>query len=150
VCFSKGLGAPVGSCLCGTAEFIAAARGVRQSFGGAMRQAGVIAAGALYAVENNVERLAEDHRRARRLAEAVAQIPGMRVGPPDTNIVMVDLEESTADGDAWEKTLAEEGVGVHALGPRRIRAVANLDVDDAGIDRAIDVWARVAGRLRAR
>ena len=150
VCFSKGLGAPVGSCLCGTADFIAKARGVRQSFGGAMRQAGVIAAGALYAVENNVKRLADDHSRARRLAEAIAQIPDMTVDPPDTNIVMVDLEESTRDGDAWEKALAEEGIGVHALGPRRIRAVANLGVDDAGIDRAIDVWAKVAARLRAR
>lgn len=150
VCFSKGLGAPVGSCLCGAADFIAEARGVRQSFGGAMRQVGVIAAAALYAVENNIERLADDHRRAQRLAEAVAQIAEMRVDPPDTNIVMVDLEESTGDGAAWEEALAEEGVGVHALGPRRIRAVANLGVDDAGIDRAIEAWTRVAGRLRAR
>jgi threonine aldolase len=115
-----------------------------------MRQAGIIAAGALYAVENNVERLADDHRRAQRFAEAVGQVPAMRVAPPETNIVMVDLEEGTADGAAWEKALAEEGVGVHALGPRRVRAVANLGVDDAGIDRAIEVWAKVAGRLRAR
>jgi threonine aldolase len=150
VCFSKGLGAPVGSCLCGPASFIAKARGVRQSFGGGMRQAGVIAAAALYAVEHNVARLADDHRRARRLAEGIGQIAGMRVDPPDTNIVMVDLEESTDDGPAWEKALAEEGVGVHALGPRRVRAVANLDVDDAGIERAVEAWAKVAGRLRAR
>ncbi|UCH77561.1 MAG: aminotransferase class I/II-fold pyridoxal phosphate-dependent enzyme [Candidatus Coatesbacteria bacterium] len=149
VCFSKGLGAPVGSCLCGPADFIAAARGVRQSFGGAMRQVGIIAAAALYAVENNVERLAEDHHRARRLAEGIGQIAGMDVEPPDTNVVMVDVEEGAGDGASWERTLAEEGVGVHALGPQRIRAVTNLDVDDAGIERAVAVWEKVAGRLRA-
>jgi threonine aldolase len=150
VCFSKGLGAPVGSCLCGTRDFIEEAIMVRRSFGGAMRQAGILAAAALYAVEHNVERLADDHRRAQRLAEGVGQITGVRVEPPDTNIVMVDLEEGAGGGPAWEKALAEEGVGAHALDPRRIRAVANLDVDDAGIERAVEVWADVAARLRER
>jgi threonine aldolase len=150
VCFSKGLGAPVGSCLCGRADFVAEAVEVRRSFGGAMRQVGIIAAGALYAVEHNVDRLADDHRRAQRLAEEVGQIAGMRVDLPDTNVVMVDVEEGAGDGASWEKTLAGEGVGVHALGPQRIRAVTNLDVDDAGIERAVEAWARVAERLRAR
>jgi threonine aldolase len=150
VCFSKGLGAPVGSCLCGTRDFIEEAIMVRRSFGGAMRQAGVLAAAALYAVERNVERLADDHRRAQNLAGGVGQIAGMRVDPPDTNIVMVGLEEGTGGGPPWEKALAEEGVGVHALDPNRIRAVTNLDVDDAGIDRAVEAWARVSGRLRER
>ncbi len=148
VCFSKGLGAPVGSCLCGTRDFVEEAIMVRRSFGGAMRQAGILAAAALYAVDRNVERLADDHRRARRLAEGVAQIAGMRVEPPDTNIVMVSLEEGAGEGPAWEKALAKEGVGVHALDPRRMRAVTNLDVDDAGIEWAVEAWTSVAGRLR--
>src|SRR5207244_3577869 len=100
VCFSKGLGAPVGSALVGPRDLIARARRVRKLFGGGMRQAGVLAAAALHALENHVERLAEDHRHARVLAQAVADTPGLRLDPPevDTNLVwfLVDSELGTA------------------------------------------------------
>src|SRR5206468_11896101 len=100
VCFSKGLGAPIGSALCGPRDFITRARRVRKLFGGGMRQAGVAAAGALFALENHVERLAEDHRNARVIAQAVAQTPGLRLVPPEveTNLIFfhVDPELGTA------------------------------------------------------
>lgn len=137
VCFSKGLGAPVGSCMCAARDLIEEAIMVRRSFGGAMRQAGVLAAAALYAVENNVERLADDHRRARRLAEGIADIPGLTVVPPQTNIVMVDVADDAVAAPTLVDLLQEDGVLVHALGPRRIRAVTHLDLDDADIERTL-------------
>jgi threonine aldolase len=146
VCFSKGLGAPVGSCLCGTREFVEEAIMVRRSFGGAMRQAGVLAAAALYAVEHNVERLAEDHRRARALAEGLAGMSAFTVEPPQTNIVMVDVADDAAP--ALADLLQEDGVLVHAFGPRRIRAVTHLDLDDADVERALRAFEGAVARLR--
>lgn len=146
VCFSKGLGAPVGSCLCGTREFVEEAIMVRRSFGGAMRQAGVLAAAALYAVEHNVGRLAEDHRRARALAEGLAGMSAFTAEPPQTNIVMVDVADDAAP--ALADLLQEDGVLVHAFGPRRIRAVTHLDLDDADVERALRAFEGAVARLR--
>jgi threonine aldolase len=135
VCFSKGLGAPVGSALCGSKELIARARRIRKMAGGAMRQSGLLAAGANYALDHHVERLAEDHALARRLADGLAGIPGLQVEAPQTNILFVDLV-----GPARERSaklipyLAERGV--LATGLYRLRFVTHLDVDAAGIDRA--------------
>ena len=136
VCFSKGLGAPVGSALCGSKELIARARRIRKMAGGAMRQSGVLAAAASYALDHNVERLAEDHALARRLADGLTGIPGLQIEPPQTNILFVDLV-----GPARERSaalipyLAQQGV--LATGLYRLRFVTHLDVDAAGVDRAV-------------
>jgi threonine aldolase len=140
VCFSKGLGAPIGSALAGTKEAIQEARGVRRMFGGGMRQVGIIAAGASYALRHNRERLAEDHRRARRLAEAIAEIPGIKLDPSeiDTNIVIAEIEEPHERIDAFVAAVEADGVRLYLFGgPGRFRAATHLDVDDAGVDRAI-------------
>jgi threonine aldolase len=136
--FTKGLGAPVGAALAGSREFIAEAWRCKQQMGGAMRQAGIIAAGGLYALRHHVERLAEDHARARRLAEGLAELPGIKVEPAevDTNLVFFDVTGSLDAPAAVERLLAH-GVRMGALGPRTIRAVTHLDVSDAGIDRAL-------------
>jgi threonine aldolase len=136
VCFSKGLGAPVGSTLCGSKDFIARARRIRKMAGGGMRQSGVLAAAASHALEHHLERLAEDHALARRLAEGLAGIEGLQVEAPETNILFVDLS-----GPARERSagllphLASHGV--LATGLYRLRFVTHLDVDAEGVDRAI-------------
>src|SRR5512133_3558296 len=136
VCFSKGLGAPVGSALCGSKDYIARARRVRKMAGGAMRQSGMLAAAASYALEHHVERLAEDHALAQRLAQGLAGIEGLQVEAPQTNIMFVDLTGAARErSDALLKHLA--GQGVLATGLYRLRFVTHLDVDEAGIDRAI-------------
>ncbi len=142
-CFSKGLGAPVGSALTGSAATIKRARRFRKMFGGGMRQAGIIAAGALYALEHHVERLAEDHARARTLAAGLAEIPGLSVvnNPPDTNIVMVDL----ADAGAVVEALHAHGVYCLASKPTRIRLVVHLDVDDEQIAQVVAGFRTVVG-----
>jgi threonine aldolase len=136
VCFSKGLGAPVGSALCGPRDFIARARRIRKMAGGAMRQSGLLAAAASHALDQQVERLADDHALARRLAEGLAGIEGLQVEAPHTNILFVDLV-----GPARERSAALlehlNRQGVLATGLYRLRFVTHLDVDAAGIDRAI-------------
>src|SRR5439155_297314 len=122
-----------------------AARRARKRWGGGMRQVGILAAGALHALDHHVARLAEDHARARRLAAGFALAPGARVVAPDTNIVFVDLEPGAPDARAVVAGLAEHGVRMSAYGPRRVRAIAHLDVDDAGIERAIVAFAAVLG-----
>src|SRR5262245_34138608 len=149
MCFSKGLGAPVGSILAGAAETIRAARRARKRWGGGMRQVGILAAAALHALDHHVARLAEDHARARRLAAGFARSPGARVIAPDTNIVFVDLEAGAPDARAVVARLAERGVRMSAYGPRRVRAIAHLDVDDAGIERAIEAFTAVLGTAAA-
>jgi threonine aldolase len=133
VCFSKGLGAPVGSALVGSKDFIAAAHRWRKMVGGGMRQAGVVAAAALYALEHHVDRLAEDHALAARLAEGLQGLPGLTVEPPQTNILFADLEGERAAG------LMEhlKSRGVLATGLYRLRFVTHLDVDAEGVDRAV-------------
>ena len=133
VCFSKGLGAPVGSALCGSREFIARAHRWRKMAGGGMRQAGVLAAAALHALEHHVVRLSEDHVNARRLADGLAGLPGVSVEAPDSNIVFVDVAGPRAAG-LLEHLKAR---GVLATGLYRLRFVTHLDVDAAGVDRAV-------------
>ncbi len=143
MCFSKGLGAPVGSILVGTAAVIRAARRVRKRWGGGMRQAGILAAACLHALDHHVARLADDHRRAQRLADGFAAAPGARVIAPDTNIVFVDLGPGLPDARTVVARLGERGVRMGAYGARRVRAIAHLDVDDAGIERAIAAFREV-------
>ena len=133
VCFSKGLGAPVGSALVGPKAFIRGAHRWRKMLGGGMRQSGLLAAAALHALEHHVERLADDHALARRLAEGLAGLPGLTVEPPQTNIVFADLQGPRAAG------LIEhlKSRGILATGLYRLRFVTHLDVDAVGIDRAI-------------
>jgi threonine aldolase len=140
VCLSKGLGAPVGSLvLMRDAARAEKARDVRHRLGGAMRQAGVLAAAGLYAVRNHIERLSEDHVRARRLAEGIAEVaPGVTdPGETETNIVYLELANAAIDSAGLAAACAEAGVLVSVLAPRRVRLVTHLDVDDAGIDRAL-------------
>jgi threonine aldolase len=149
VCFSKGLGAPIGACLCGPRDALVEARMIRSTFGGRLRQVGIVAAGARYALRHNLERLADDHLRARVLAEGLANVDGLSVETPDTNIVMIDLKTPGPAAPVVEEALRERGVWVVAIGPRRLRAVTHLDVDDAGIDRAVKAFGDVmkaAGR----
>lgn len=136
VCFSKGLGAPVGSALCGSRDYIARARRIRKMAGGAMRQAGMLAAAAAYALDHHVERLAQDHLLAQRLALGLAGIDGVQVEAPQTNIVFVDLAgPARAKSQGLIQNLAAQGV--LATGLYRLRFATHLDVDEAGIDRAI-------------
>jgi threonine aldolase len=145
VCFSKGLGAPVGSCLVGTRELIARARRVRKIAGGAMRQAGLLAAGAQYALEHHVERLREDHANARRLAAGLAGIPGVSFQAPQTNILFVDLspelvrDRSAARWGGEHESLVEHlrARGVLATGVYRLRFVTHLDVSARQVDTAV-------------
>ncbi len=135
VCFSKGLGAPVGSALVGTKDFIARAHRVRKMLGGGMRQAGVLAAAASYALDHHIERLAEDHANARTLAEGLAGLPGVTVQPPQTNIVFVDLAPEKAPGVVERLRAA----GVLCTGLYRLRFVTHLNVSADDITRAVAV-----------
>ena len=133
VCLSKGLGAPVGSVLVSSAERIAEARIWRKRYGAGMRQVGILAAAGRYALGHNIDRLADDHARARRLAAGLGGDPGA----VDTNIVVLDV----ADAASVSRAAAADGVLVSALGPRFLRLVTHLDVDDAGVERALQVLA---------
>jgi threonine aldolase len=140
VCFSKGLGAPVGSALCGPKDFITYGRRVRKIFGGAMRQAGVLAAAALYALEHHVERLTEDHRNAQVIAQAIADVPGLRLTPPDpeTNLVWFAIEPELGTAAEVAATLKARGVLVGVSGPQVCRACTHLDVSAAQAERAAE------------
>ena len=146
VCFSKGLGAPVGSALTGSTEFIARARRVRKLFGGGMRQAGTIAAAALYALDHHIDRLAEDHRNAQILAEAIADTPGLRLDPPEveTNLLWFEVEPSRGTAREVADALRQRGVLVHLAGPQTLRACTHLDVSAAQAERAADAIRRLA------
>jgi threonine aldolase len=150
-CVSKGLAAPVGSVVCGPAEFIARARRTRKMVGGGMRQAGVIAAAGIVALERMVDRLAEDHANARRLAEGLAKLPGLAVdlATVQTNIVLVRVERPggpAASGAATGELVAgcaARKVKVHAMGPAAIRCVTHKDVDAEDIRRALEAFAEL-------
>ena len=149
--FTKGLGAPVGACLVGSAELIAEAWRWKQMLGGAMRQSGIVAAGGLYALDHHVDRLADDHARARRLAEGLAALPGVELdlATVETNILVF----AVPDAPAFCAALDRAGVMVIPLDTRRVRAVTHLDVDDDGIDTALDAAASALGageKARAR
>ena len=136
VCFSKGLGAPVGSVLCGSRDFIKAAHRWRKMAGGGMRQAGQLAAAAHHALDHHVRRLVEDHALARRLADGLAGVPGLSVEAPQTNIVFADVGD--AERAAGLVPYLKER-GVLATGLYRLRFVTHLDVDAAGVDHAVAV-----------
>ncbi|MGI9451217.1 MAG: threonine aldolase family protein [Geminicoccaceae bacterium] len=137
--FSKGLGAPVGAVLAGSSDFIHEAWRLKQQMGGAMRQAGIIAAGCLHALDHHIDRLAEDHVNAKRLAEGLAELPGIDLDPSliETNIVFFDLSPSAPSAPALSAALAERGIRIGAMGERRMRAVTHLDIGSEDIDQAL-------------
>jgi threonine aldolase len=135
VSFSKGLGAPVGAALAGPQDVMQAAGEARKRFGGGMRQSGIIAAGALYGLENNLARLGEDHEHARRFAEIVSEAKRASVVPPETNIVMIDLPEGT-DAMSFGKAAMAKGVRVSVWTATRVRTVMHLDVTLEQVERA--------------
>jgi len=140
-CLSKGLGAPVGSILAGDAATIDKARRYRKMLGGGMRQAGILAAGGLYALEHHVERLREDHLRARRFRAALEGVPGITFPlPSPTNMVYIELP----DAGAFAQALRERGVLISATAPNRLRAVFHLDVTDDGVTHAIKAFKGLA------
>ncbi len=142
VCLSKGLGAPAGSLVAGSRALIKACHRFRKMHGGGMRQAGVLAAAGVYALDHHRARLPEDHANAKALAEALAGTAGLRVAPPQTNIVMIDLQRGTAAAAIAQAR--DAGVLLGAAGPQRIRAVTHLDVDREAVLRAAKVIAEVA------
>lgn len=146
-CLSKGLGAPVGSMLCGSKEFIARALVVRKMLGGGMRQAGILAAAGIYALKHNIRRLTDDHKRARRLAEALAGMAGIELDLSEvqTNMVIFRVAHPKFDADSLVLALARQGVLTLALSKDSIRAVTHLDVSEQGISRAIKIFRKVMG-----
>jgi threonine aldolase len=146
VCLSKGMGAPAGSLVVSTAERIAQARWIRKRMGGGMRQAGILAAGCRYALDHHLPRLADDHERAARLAAALAPYGVVDAGRVRTNIVPLDLTKAPVDGPGLGAAARAEGVLVSVLGPRVARLVTHLDVDDADVDRAVEVLSALLGR----
>lgn len=134
ICLSKGLGGPVGSVLVGSAALIGKARRLRKMLGGGMRQAGLLAAAGIYALDHNIERLAYDHRRARRLAEGLAQHPSLSVTMPDTNIVFVNMDPKL--GEPFGQYLQSTGIAMSGRYGQQ-RWVTHLDIDDAAIDAAL-------------
>lgn len=149
MCFSKGLGAPVGSILIGRGDLIRRARRARKQWGGGMRQVGILAAACLHAIDHHVERLADDHRRARQLAAGLRAAPGVNVPEPETNIVMIEPAGRAFDREALVRALSARGVWMGLSGSRRIRAITHLDVDDAGIERAIAVFQTATAEVLA-
>ncbi|MEN8143828.1 MAG: GntG family PLP-dependent aldolase [Gemmatimonadota bacterium] len=137
VCLSKGLGCPIGSLLAGPAHVIERAWAVRKRLGGGMRQVGILAAAGLYALDHNLGRLAEDHVRATRLAEACCDITGLSAAKPDSNIVMIEVAAPRTP-ERIAAALEKRGVSVLPAGPTRLRAITHLDVDDDGIELMIE------------
>jgi threonine aldolase len=143
-CLSKGLGAPVGSLICGSRAFLERASRFRKLFGGGMRQAGILAAAGLYALEHNVERLADDHAHAGLLAALLEQADGLEVmAAPETNMVLIRVESALS----FIGSLAERGVSVGAVDPRTLRAVTHLDVTRADVEQAAQAFCEVAASL---
>ena len=146
-CFSKGLGAPVGSILAGSKEFIKKAHRYRKMLGGGMRQVGILAAAAIYALDNNVKRLAEDHLHAKMLANALAKMDGFQVNPDhvETNIVVFDVSNSGMSVNQAVEKMEEKGVLLVPFGATLVRAVTSLAVSREDIEKAIEVFSRVFG-----
>ena len=146
--FSKGLGAPGGAVLAGTREFIAEATRWQLRIGGAMRQSGIIAAACEYALDHHVARLSDDHAHAKRLAEAIAAMPGLRIDPAtvETNLVYFDVTSAHLDAEKLCAALMQHGVRMGPMGPRTVRAVTHLDVDADGIERAINALRAATAR----
>jgi threonine aldolase len=150
LCFSKGLGAPIGSILAGTREFINEARRARKALGGGMRQAGIVAAGALYALKNNVERLSEDHRRAKDLLDGLREIKGLEFPlPVETNMVMIDLDPSAGmDASQAQHKLEDLGIELFAVRSHRLRAVIHLNINDEDVSRTVAAFKKLLSKTR--
>lgn len=146
-CLSKGLGCPIGSVLAGSSSFIARATYLRKAFGGGMRQSGILAAAGLYALDHHVDRLAEDHHRARRLASTLAALPVFAIDleAVQTNIVLMDILPDHLSAPVVAAELATHGVLVSIFGPRRLRLVTHLDIDDSAVERAITAFKTLYG-----
>lgn len=149
VCFSKGLGAPVGSALTGPRDLIEKGRFIRKLFGGGMRQAGVIAAGALYAVENHIERMADDHANARTIADAIDESPILKLVPAEveTNLIWFRIDPQAGAASEFADRLKEQGVLVHTGGPHTLRACTHLDVTAQQAKRAAAVIRETVAAL---
>jgi threonine aldolase len=145
--FSKGLGAPVGAVLAGSTDFINKAWRWKHQFGGAMRQAGIIAAGALYALENNIERLSDDHVNAQLLAEGLKGINGIEVEPVETNIVFFSVSALRVTGEQFNGLLIEKGLRLSTMGASRLRAVTHLDVSQSQVEEALAIIRDVVQKL---
>jgi threonine aldolase len=147
ICFSKGLGAPIGSALAGPKEFIARARRIRKALGGGMRQLGVLAAAAIYALDHNIERLAEDHAHAKRLAAVLTDIPGIALLTPDvqTNLVIVKVHPDLGRASELVGRLKEHGLLCMATGPQTLRFCTHLDISRSQVDRAVKILSQVLG-----
>lgn len=145
VCLSKGLGAPVGSVVAGDAEFIQRAKRVRKRLGGWMRQAGIIAAAGLYALENNITRLAIDHALAKQLAMRLGELPGLITKPSEveTNLVLVGVDHRKHSPASLAAALAQRGVLVMPLSPTHLRFVTHMDVGTGDVDRLVDACAAI-------
>ena len=143
VCFSKGLGAPVGSALVGPSDLIEKARFYRKQQGGAMRQVGILAAAAQYALTHNRDRLAQDHENCRHLAEGLYEIDGIEVDPEEVETNMLFIETSNHDAATLTQRLDELGVRVLATGPFTLRAVANLTLQADEVDRVIHAFKQI-------
>ena len=141
ICFSKGLGCPMGSVLVGNRDDIRKARRIRKLFGGALRQAGIVAAAAVYAMENNVERLAVDHENAKTLAREIAKIDGLSIAVEDveTNLVFFEVDAKLGNAAQLSAALLERGVKIGASGAYRLRACTHLDVSRDDIPKAADI-----------
>jgi threonine aldolase len=148
VCLSKGLGAPVGSLVVGSAERIARARVIRKRMGGGMRQAGILAAAGDYALTHNVDRLAEDHARAAKLAAALSKFNVVNPDEVRTNLVPIDLSATSIDAPALAAEAAKRDVQIAAMLPHLARIVFHLDVDDSGLDQAITVLSEILEQSR--
>jgi threonine aldolase len=146
--FSKGLGAPVGAVLAGSKDFIQKAWRWKHQFGGAMRQAGIIAAGALYALENNIERLADDHVNAQLLAEGLGSIDGIEIEPVETNIVFFSIQALGVTDGHFNNLLMEKGVRLSTMGRSRLRAVTHLDVCRSQVEEALAIIRDVVQALK--
>lgn len=145
LCFSKGLGAPIGSIIVGSHEFIERARYYRKAFGGGMRQAGILAAAAIYAIENHIQRLAEDHKRARVLGDFISTLPGIDFDSESlqTNIVIFDVKDSGLSGEEVVDRLAEKGVKMLTFAGTKMRAVIHLHISDQDIHNTITALKEV-------
>jgi threonine aldolase len=142
--FTKGLGAPLGAVLCGAEAFIDEAWRWKQRLGGSLRQAGMCAAACLYALDHNIDRLADDHANAAALARGLAQIPGITVEQPETNLVFFDTSGTGMTADELAERVRREGIMLSAVGRYRARACTHLDVDRAGIETALQAFRQVA------
>ncbi len=141
VCFSKGLGCPMGSALIGSADEIKKARRVRKLFGGALRQAGIVAAAAVYALENNIDRLAIDHENAKLFATRIAQVEGISLVPPETNLVYFEVDPELGTAAQLSASLKTHGVNINAAGPQVLRGCTHLDVTREQAQQAAETLA---------